>query len=91
MMSTAGGVCWAGRGTSVRPETKLVAEAGANGNALAASGTTAAENGGAALGLHARTEAVLLYAAVAVRLKCALRHGNALLSANEKSRRDGKY
>ena len=58
---------------------RLVAEAGADRYALAANGTTAAQNGGAALGLHARAETMSLHAAMAIRLKCALGHGNALL------------
>jgi len=57
----------------------LVAISGADGDALAASGATAAEHGGAAFGLHAGAEAVSLHAAVTVRLKRALGHGNALL------------
>jgi hypothetical protein len=58
---------------------KLVAEAGADGDALAALGTAAAEDGGSALGLHASSEAMGLHAAMAIGLKCALGHRNALL------------
>jgi len=63
----------------VRPCDKLVAESGADGNALAALGAAAAEHGGSALGLHAGPKAVGLDPLAAVGLKCALRHGNALL------------
>ncbi len=58
----------------------LVAETGAYGNALAAGRAAAAEHGGSALGLHAGSKAVGLHALAAVGLKCALRHGNALLN-----------
>jgi hypothetical protein len=51
----------------------------ADGYTLAASGTATAQHGSPALGFHAGTEAVLLHAAVAIGLKCALGHGNALL------------
>ena len=68
----------------------LVAESGTDGNALAAHGAAAAENGGAALGLHASTEAVSLDALAAIRLKCALRHWNALLFTEENLSLDGK-
>jgi hypothetical protein len=64
-------------------ETKLqaglVAEAGADGHALAADGATAAEHGCAGLGLHASAEAMGFHAFAAIRLKCALGHENALL------------
>jgi hypothetical protein len=70
---------------------KLVAEAGAHGDALAASGTATIQNSGAALGLHARAKAVLLDSAMTVGLKCALGHRNALLFLWEKSSRNGKY
>jgi hypothetical protein len=75
------GVCFAadfgpGRGKG------LVAEASADGDALAALSTAAAEHGGSALGLHAGPKAVGLDALAAVRLKRALRHGNALLNPN---------
>jgi hypothetical protein len=76
----------AGLRKGVRPamrKSKLVAESGADGDTLAARGAAAAENGGAALGLHARPEAVSLYAAVAVGLKRALGHGIAPASTSE--------
>jgi hypothetical protein len=57
----------------------LVAEACADGYALAANGAAAAENGCAGLGLHARAETVCLHALAAIGLKCALGHGYALL------------
>jgi hypothetical protein len=63
----------------------LVAESGTDSNALAALRATAAEHGGSALGLHAGSEAVGLDALAAVRLKCALGHGNALLNRLEKN------
>ena len=69
----------------------LVAEAGADGDALAALGTAAAEDGGAALGLHAGAEAVGLHAAVTVGLKCALGHGIALLILMENLCLIGKF
>jgi hypothetical protein len=68
----------------------LVAEAGAYGNALAADGTATAENGCAALGLHARAKAVCFHTVAAIGLKCALGHGNALLFASKNLRLDGK-
>jgi hypothetical protein len=58
---------------------ELVAETGAHGHALAADGAAAAQNGCAALGLHARAKTVRLHAFAAIRLKCALGHKNALL------------
>jgi hypothetical protein len=70
---------------------ELVAEAGADGHALAADGATAAENGCAGLGLHARAEAVGFHALAAVGLKCALGHENALLFPKENLRLDGKF
>jgi len=71
-----------------RPE--LVAEAGTDGNALAPDGPAAAQHGGAALGLHAGTKAVSLYALAAIGLKRALWHGNALLFTCENLRLNGK-
>ena len=53
---------------------KLVAESGADGNALAALCAAAIEYGGSALGLHARTESVLLRALTPVRLESAIGH-----------------
>jgi len=61
----------------------LVAESGTDRNAAAADGATAAENGCAGLGLHARPEAVCFHAVAAVGLKCALGHGIALLFPGE--------
>src|SRR5579875_2083771 len=52
----------------------LVAVTCADGHAPAARGAAAAEHGCARLGLHTRAETVLLQAALAVGLKCALRH-----------------
>jgi hypothetical protein len=69
----------------------LVAEAGADGHTLAADGAAAAQDGCAALGLHAGAEAVGLDALAAIRLKCALGHGNALLFPLEKVCLDGKF
>jgi len=60
-------------------EARLVAESGADGDTFAALGAAAAEDGGAALGLHAGPEAVGGDALAAIWLKCALGHGNALL------------
>src|ERR1035441_8906481 len=57
----------------------LVAEAGADGHALAADGAAAAEHGGAGIGLHAGAETVGFHALAAIGLKCALGHKNALL------------
>jgi len=57
----------------------LVAESSAHGDALAASGTAAAQHGSAGLGLHARPEPVCLHTVAAIGLKCALRHEDALL------------
>jgi hypothetical protein len=68
-----------------------VAEAGADGHALAADGPAAAQHGCACLGLHSRTETVGFQAFTAIRLKCALRHENALLFPDENLRLDGKY
>ena len=68
----------------------LVAEACADGNALTADGTAAAEHGSTCFGLHARPESVYFYTAVAVRLKCALGHGNALLFALKNLRFDSE-
>jgi hypothetical protein len=59
---------------------KLVAVTGAYGNALAALGPAARQHGRSALGLHAGAKAVNLRATAAIRLKCALRHGTALLN-----------
>jgi hypothetical protein len=68
----------------------LVAEAGADGDALAADSTATAEYGSAGLGLHARAKAVCLHTVAAVRLKCALGHGNALLFPLKNLRYDSK-
>jgi len=56
-----------------------VAVACAHGDTLAAGGAAAAQHRGSALGLHAGAEAVGLRAAMAIGLKCALGHRNALL------------
>jgi hypothetical protein len=79
--------CREGRAEGVR---SLVAEACADGDALAADGAAAAEHGSACFGLHARPESVYFYTAVAVRLKCALGHGNALLFALKNLRFDSE-
>jgi hypothetical protein len=63
-------------------ELILVAEASAHRDALAALGAAAREHGGPALGLHTAAEAVNLRTTAAVGLKCALRHGTALLNLN---------
>jgi len=68
----------------------LVAEAGADGNALATDGAAAAEYGCAGLGLHAGTEAVCLDALAPIGLKCALGHGDALLFPCGNLRLNGK-
>ena len=69
----------------------LVAESGAYSYTLATDGAAAAEDGCAALGLHAGAETVGFHALPAIGLKCALRHGNALLFPDENLRLDGKY
>jgi hypothetical protein len=69
----------------------LVAEAGADRDALAADGAAAAQHGGASLGLHARTETVSLHALAAIGLECALGHEKFLLFSDENLRLDGKY
>ena len=56
-----------------------VAVACADGYTLAPGRAAAAQHRGSALGLHAGAEAVRLRAAVAIGLKCALGHRNALL------------
>jgi hypothetical protein len=58
---------------------RLVAEAGADGDAFTANGAAAAEHGGAGFGLHPRAKAVSLNALAAIGLKCALGHEIALL------------
>ena len=57
----------------------LIAESGTDGHALAARRAAAAQNGRAALGLHARPESMCLHARAAVGLKCALGHVRAPL------------
>jgi hypothetical protein len=54
--------------------SRLVAEAGADGNLVTAFGAAAAEDGGTGFGLHASQETVGLGAVAAVRLKGTLRH-----------------
>jgi len=66
----------------------LVAEASADGHALAANGPATAQHGCAALGLHPRAETVGLHAFAAIGLKCALGHKNALLFPGENLRLD---
>ncbi len=72
-------------------EPGLVAEAGADRNALAADRAAAAEDGCAALGLHAGAESVGLHALLAIGLKCALWHKNALLFPGKNLGLDGKF
>jgi len=81
---TVWGVCRFGRfARSGKPIgaswKKLVAEASADSDALAALGATSAEDGLAAFGLHACPKAVGRDSLAAVWLKCALRHWSALL------------
>lgn len=52
-----------------------VAESRADRYALATGGAAAAQHGGAAVGLHARSKAMGLSAFAPVGLKCALWHG----------------
>jgi hypothetical protein len=70
---------------------ELVAEASADGNALATDGAAAAEHGSAGFGLHTCAEAVSFHALAAIRLKCALGHGIALLFSEENLCLSGKY
>jgi hypothetical protein len=72
-------------GAKQNGKRKSVAEAGAYGYTLAADGATAAQYGRAALGLHARAEAMRLHSFAAIGLKCALGHESALLFPLEKS------
>jgi len=68
------------RSESQRKKTrKLVAMARADGNAMTALCAAAGQDGCTAFGLHAGAETVRLRAAAAIGLKCALRHGSALL------------
>src|SRR5262249_52235478 len=60
-------------------QRSLVAVSCTHRNALAALGTTARKNCSSALRFHAAAKPVGLRAAAAIRLKCALRHGSALL------------
>jgi len=57
----------------------LVAETSADSDAFAPDGAAAIQYGCAGLGLHTRTETVCLHTVVAIGLKCALGHRNALL------------
>jgi len=66
-----------GRGQNAKQ--RLVAEASADSNALAANGAATAQHGCASLGLHARAETVSLHAFTAIGLKGTLGHENALL------------
>jgi hypothetical protein len=68
----------------------LVAEAGADGDLVTALGAAAGKNSGATLGLHARAETMGLGTVTAVRLKCALGHGTALLIVYRKMCQCGK-
>lgn len=58
----------------------LVAVARAHSDALAALRAAAGKHSGPGLGLHAASKAVNLGTTAAVGLKCALRHGTALLN-----------
>lgn len=58
---------------------RLVAEPCGNRNLVTALGTTAAENSGSGLGLHAAQEAVNFAATATVRLKGTLGHSVVLL------------
>ena len=58
---------------------ELVAETCADGDLVTALGATAAEDGGACLGLHAGKKAVGLGAMAAIGLKSTLRHDKKLL------------
>ena len=68
----------------------LVAVSGADRDTFAANGTAAAQHGCTRLRLHARAKAVSLGATLAVGLKCALGHRNALLILNENLSQCGK-
>lgn len=57
----------------------LIAISGADGNPLAALGATARQHGLSGFGLHAAAETMNFGSAAAIGLKCALRHGSALL------------
>jgi hypothetical protein len=75
--------------TGQRGKRRLVAEASADGHALAADGAAAAQHGGSSLGLHARAETVNFHAFAAIGLKCALGHEDTLLFLEEILRLDG--
>jgi len=61
-------------GKSSEPKAVLVAEAGGDGDLVAALGAAAVQDGGAGLGCHANEKAVDLAATAAVGLKGALGH-----------------
>ncbi len=72
--------------------SELVAEAGRDGDLVAALGAAAAEDGGTGLGLHAGKEAVGLGAVAAVGLKGTLGHRSLFSGAGPLSGRyDLKY
>ena len=56
---------------------------GADGDTLAPGGAAATENGGAGVGLHARSEAVSFRTVAPVGLKGTFGHGNPLLFSKE--------
>ena len=58
----------------------LFSKTGLHRDPLAPLGAAARQNCSSALGLHAAAKPVGLRAAAAIRLKCALRHGTALLN-----------
>jgi hypothetical protein len=58
---------------------ELVAISSADGDAMATLGAAAGQNSSPALGLHTHPETMGLGTVAAVGLKCALRHGSALL------------
>jgi hypothetical protein len=64
---------------SERLESRLVAITSADGDLVTSLGTTAAENSGTGLGLHAAEKAVRLGATTTIGLKGTLRHGTELL------------
>ena len=74
-----------------RTAVELVAESGADGNALAANGAATAQHGCAALGFHTGAETMSLDALAAIGLKCALGHVDALLFSGGNLRLDGKF
>ena len=69
----------------------LVAISSANGNALAALGTTAGKYCCPGFSLHPRQKSVRLGSVAAVRLECALWHDTALLISLRKFVPEGKF